>query len=134
MSIARGSLIATMLAAAAAAAVGCGGSGGSTDAGMGPPVGGQGITVGNILFRSNHNGTANPAVDTVAAGEPVEWTWVSTGSVSHSVRSTGSPSFTSSAIMSGSGTTYSFTFVAPGAYQFDCAVHGAAMTGRVVVQ
>jgi plastocyanin len=101
---------------------------------MSPIVGGDGVTVGNILFRSNHNATANPAVDTVAAGTTLEWKWVGTGGVSHSIRSVGSPSFTSSAIMSGSGTTYSIDFTTPGLYTYDCAVHGAAMTGRVVVQ
>ena len=101
---------------------------------MSPNIGGAGVTVGNILFRSNHNGTSNPAVDTVAAGTTVEWKWVGTGSVSHSTRSTGSPSFTSSAIMTGSGTTYSIEFTTPGVYTYDCAVHDAAMTGRVIVQ
>jgi plastocyanin len=45
----------------------------------------------------------------------------------------GSPSFTSSGILSGAGNTYQFTFTAPGTYQYDCAVHGQLMTGRIVV-
>jgi len=100
---------------------------------MSPSSGGQGVEVGNIFFRSNLNGSINPAVDTVAAGTPLQWTWVSTGSVPHSVRSTGSPSFASSAILTGDGMTYAITFTAPGVYQYDCEVHGADMTGRVVV-
>lgn len=122
--------------ALAALVVGCAGAcGGSDGAAVGPgPVGGTGVRVGNILFRSNHNGSTNPAVDTVAAGSTLEWTWVSTGGISHSVRSGGAPAFTSSATMSGSGTTYAVTFPAPGVFTYDCAVHGAAMTGRVVVQ
>ena len=51
----------------------------------------------------------------------------------HSVQSLGTPSFTSSAIMTGSGSSYSFTFTAPGTYQYDCAVHGPSMTGSIVV-
>jgi hypothetical protein len=43
------------------------------------------------------------------------------------------PSFTSSAIQSGAGKTYQFTFATPGTYQYDCAVHGTMMTGRIVV-
>jgi plastocyanin len=92
------------------------------------------VTVGNILFRSARNGTCNPAVDTVAVGTTVTWTWVSTGATPHSVQSDGTPSFTSSNTMSGAGSTYTFTFTAPGTYQYDCAVHGEQMTGRVVVQ
>ena len=92
------------------------------------------VTVGNILFQSGHNGTQNPAVDTVAVGTTVTWTWTSTGGTPHSVRSGGSPSFTSSATQTGSGQTYTFTFTTPGTYQYDCAVHGAAMSGRIVVQ
>jgi plastocyanin len=92
------------------------------------------VVVGNILFASNRNMTTNPAVDTVAVGGTVTWTWTNTGATSHSVESTGSPTFPSSTVKSGNGQTYSFTFSAAGTYQYDCAVHGAAMTGRVVVR
>ncbi len=30
--------------------------------------------------------------------------------------------------------TYSFTFTTAGTYTYDCAVHGASMTGTVVVR
>jgi plastocyanin len=99
-----------------------------------PSTGGDGVTVGNILFRSDRNGTANPAVDTVAVGTNVVWTWVNTGPTAHSVESEGAPSFTSSPILTGTGTTYSFTFPAPGSYRYDCAVHGRAMSGTIVVR
>ena len=92
------------------------------------------VTVGDIFFTSGHNGSSNPAVDTVAAGGTVTWTWGGSESLPHSVQSTGSPSFTSSAIQTGSGKTYQFTFTAPGTYQYDCAVHGQMMTGTIVVQ
>lgn len=124
-----------MLAGAAAVALGCS-SGGST----GPSTGGAGggavgtVTVGNIFFQSGHNGTSNPAQDTVAAGQKVTWTWTGTGSTSHSVLSEGSPSFPSSAILTGNGMTYSATFNTPGTYHYECAVHGSAMSGTIVVQ
>jgi plastocyanin len=92
------------------------------------------ITIGNDFFRSARNGTCDPAVDTVAAGATVTWTWTGTGGTSHSVQSQGATAFTSSAVMTGNGSTYSVQFTTPGTYQFDCAVHGAAMTGRIVVQ
>jgi plastocyanin len=90
------------------------------------------VRVGNIEFASAHNATVNPAVDTVAVGGTVTWNWVNTQGVSHSVESTGSPSFTSSAIQA-SG-SYQFTFTTAGTYSYDCAVHGTGMTGRIVVR
>ena len=92
------------------------------------------VSVGDIFFTSGHNGTSNPAVDTVAVNGTVTWTWAPTEALAHSVQSSSAPSFTSSAIQTGSGKTYQFTFTTPGTYQYDCAVHGTLMTGRVVVR
>lgn len=97
--------------------------------GGGGPVGS--VTVGpGIVFVSRHNGSINPAVDTVVAGATVTWTW--TGNDAHSVRSIGAPDFTSSNTKAGSG-TYAVRFDVPGTYRYDCIVHGQAMTGTVVV-
>ena len=109
----------------------CGGSsyGPASPGTGGGPVGS--VSVGNgIQFVSRHNGSMNPAVDTIAAGGTVTWTW--SGSLAHSIRSVGSPSFASSDTRTGSG-TYALTFNAPGTYHYDCAVHGAAMSGTIVV-
>jgi plastocyanin len=91
------------------------------------PAGGGGasVTVNNNVFQ--------PADVTINAGETVTWTWGS-GATLHSVQSTGSPSFPSSTVQSGSGATYSNTFDTPGTYTYDCAVHGTAMSGTVTVQ
>jgi plastocyanin len=124
-----------MLAGAAALAVGCSSS--STAPSNGGMVGGGAVgtvIVGNIFFQSGHNGTKNPAQDTVAVGQTVTWTWTGTGSTSHSVLSQGSPSFPSSAILTGDGMTYTATFNTAGTYHYDCAVHAAAMSGTIVVQ
>ena len=117
---------------------GCNGYGGSGYGGGGNNGGGMGggpvgsVTAGpGIQFVSGHNGSTNAAVDTIAAGGTVTWTW--TGSLPHSVQSIGSSSFASSATMTGSG-TYAVTFTAPGTYQYDCAVHGELMTGTIVVR
>jgi plastocyanin len=91
------------------------------------------VTVGNIVFTSGRNGTAHPAVDTVALGSIMTWTLVGTGQVTHSVQSIGATTFPSSGIMMGEESSYSVKFTAPGTYQYDCAVHGQAMTGTVVV-
>ncbi len=117
---------------AAATVLGCSGSTGPSNGGGGGPAGT--VTVGNIFFESGHNGTRNPALDTVAVGTTVAWTWTGTGGTPHSVRSQGSPSFTSSQRLTGSGQTYSLTFTSAGTYQYDCEVHGPAMTGTIVVQ
>ena len=112
---------------------GYGGGGGG--GGGGGPVGS--VTVGNngqIVYISAHNGTANPAVDTVAVGATVTWTWTNNQRVSHSVESEGSTAFASSPIMSGNGQTYAVTFTTPGTYQYDCAVHGTQMNGTIVVR
>ncbi len=130
-----------MLAGAVAAVVGCSsdsstptGAGDGGGNGGGGPVGA--VTVGNDFFQSAHNGTRNPAQDTVAVGQTVTWTWTNTGGTSHSVEAlpVASPSFTSSDILTGSGMTYTFTFTAPGTYHYQCAVHGSLMSGIVVVQ
>lgn len=110
-----------------------GGSGGNNSGGGAAPLAAA-VTVGNIFFKSGHNGSANAAVDTIAAGGTVTWTWTSTGTVSHSIESEGSPAFTSSAIQAGNGQTYQLQFSTPGTYQYDCAVHGAAMSGTIVVR
>ena len=119
---------------------GNGGGGGATGGGTGDANGGgtapltAAVTVGNIFFKSGHNGSANPAVDTVAVGGTITWTWTSSGSVPHSIQSLGSPSFTSSAVETGDGSTYQVTFSTAGTYQYDCGVHGTMMTGTIVVR
>ena len=129
--------VAVILTFASVAA--CGGSDGSSvTGGKGDGGGGGGgggaagtVTIGSgIQYVSGHNGTMNPALDTIAAGTTVTWTW--TGALPHGVRSVGTPSFTSSPTHTGSG-TYAATFTNPGVYQYDCSVHGQAMTGRIVV-
>ena len=92
------------------------------------------VTVGNTYVRSAHNGTQNTAVDTIRAGARVIWSWNAAGS--HSIQSTGLPPevFRNSVVMSAAGDSYAIRFLNPGTYDYDCAVHGAAMTGRIVVQ
>ncbi len=103
----------------------------SPGGGGGGPVGN--VTVGNILFRSVRNGSQNPAVDTIAAGDSITWAWNAAGS--HSIQSTGTPDiFRNSVVMSEANDTYTVTFRNPGTYTYQCAVHGAAMTGRIVVR
>lgn len=109
-----------------------GGSGGGQGGGGGGggPVGT--VTVGSgIQFVSGHNGTDNPAVDTIPVGATVTWTW--TGSLPHGVQPMGSLTFAGSNVKTGSG-TYAVKFTTPGTYRYDCSVHGTAMSGTIVVQ
>jgi plastocyanin len=130
--VVSGLLVAGLLA-------GCGGSSSTAPStggggGGGTTPGNGAVTVGDIFFKSARNGSSNAAVDTVVAGGTVTWTWAAGESLPHSVQSLGSPSFASSAIQSGGGKTYQVTFPSTGTYQYDCAVHGQMMTGRIVVQ
>jgi plastocyanin len=131
-----GGLLATSLVA------GCSGNnnnptgpstGGGTGGGTTQAPATASVTLGDIFFRSDNNGTSNPAVDTVAVNGTVTWTWDSSVTMSHSVQSVGNPAFTSSPIMNGAGTTHQATFTTAGTYQYDCAVHGQLMTGTIVV-
>jgi plastocyanin len=109
-----------------------GGGGGGTGGGAAPLT--AAVSVGNIFFKSGHNGSVNPAVDTVAVGGTVTWTWTNAGNVPHSIQSLGSPSFMSSAVQTGDGSTHQVKFSTPGTYQYDCAVHGTMMSGTIVVR
>ena len=109
-----------------------GGNGGNSGGGPAPQT--AAVAVGNISFKSGSNASINPALDTVAVGGTVTWTWTSTGTVPHSIQSEGSASFASSAVQTGDGKTYQVQFSTPGTYKYDCAVHGAAMSGTIVVR
>jgi plastocyanin len=98
-----------------------------------PPPPGR-ITVGTSFFLSDRNGSVDLAVDTVAVGTEVVWTWISGPAVSHSVQSVSTPSFPSSGLMGGIGVTYKVTFTQPGSYRYNCSAHPGNMTGRIVVR
>ena len=110
-----------------------GGGGGGGGGGVLPPAAVT-VTVGNILFRSDRNGSVNEAVDTVAPGSIVRWRWVNTGAVPHNVESVDAPSFTSGPVESTNGSHYDVTFTTPGTYRYNCAIHGDQMTGVIVVK
>jgi len=56
------------------------------------------------------------------------------GGVLHSIQSVGLTIFRNSVVKSGDGSTYQVVFARPGTYQYICAIHGAAMTGTIVVR
>jgi plastocyanin len=124
-------------AVAIACILACGGSGGGGYAtgptappptGNTPPPASNGISVTNDAYTPNSM--------TVAVGSTVNWTWnTCTGDVysgqscvAHSVTFDDGP--TSDTQEKG---TFTRSFAAAGTYTYHCAVHGAAMTGKIVV-
>jgi len=94
------------------------------------------VTVRNNSFLSVRNSTSNPAVDTVAVGGTITWTWAPTATNPHDVTSTGSPGFTGQATLV-QPPPFSVTFSAAGAYDYYCTVHGqpaSGMRGTIVVR
>jgi plastocyanin len=89
------------------------------------------INVGNIFFQSVHNGSLDPAVDTVGAGGAATWTWIEPGT--HGVRfdQAGLPE---SPELTESGSVFHVTFAAAGTYNYDCPIHGSVMSGTIVVK
>jgi plastocyanin len=114
----------------------CGGGGSSTSNGVtdpnGPPVNNSttALTVSNDKYT--------PAHDSVGVGAQLTWSWNSCTAgdgynggtcTSHSVTFDDGP--TSPIQNSGS---FVRTFATPGTYTYHCKIHGAAMTGSVLVQ
>lgn len=83
-----------------------------------------------VAFTSNTNASSNPAVDTIAVGEAIQWVQVTGG---HTVHPTGVPTFTGTNVQL-TPTGYTYVFTTAGTYSYDCGIHGASMTGVVVVQ
>ncbi len=91
------------------------------------PAGPSQVSLKNISY--------NPNALTVAAGTTVVWTNNETLAIQHTVTS-GTPGTPSGVFDSGTlnvGQSFSFTFAAPGTYNYYCRIHGAAMTGSVTV-
>jgi plastocyanin len=130
---ARHARVAALLLSATAFACGGGGSSAMITAPPPPPPIPSGSTT-SLTITNNH---FSPVTDTVSVGATLTWMWDTCmgdgygGSTcgSHSVQfDDGGPS---SAIKS-SG-TFSRMFALAGTYTYHCAVHGAAMSGTIIV-
>lgn len=91
---------------------------GPQDTGTGPPTAQAAVSVGDNFF--------NPANRSVTVGGTVTWTW--TGQVGHTVTF---PSGTSSSLQT-SG-TFARVFPNAGSFGYQCAIHGASMSGTIIV-
>jgi plastocyanin len=120
------------------AVAGCGGSstapGGTTSGNNPPPQKNPGSTSNSITVSNN---AFDPAATTIPVNTKVTWTWDACYGDGY-----GGQSCTSHSIVfddgaaSGSQTegTWTRTFATAGTYAYHCAIHGAAMSGTIVVQ
>jgi plastocyanin len=116
----------------------CGGGGSSSSNGVTDPGPPPPPVNGSTTSLSVENNKYVPALDSVDVGATLTWTWSTcTGDgyggntcASHSVKFDDGVS--SSRIQS-SG-TFTRKFDAAGTYTYHCAVHGTAMSGKIVVK
>jgi plastocyanin len=126
---------------AACGMLACGGGGYGTDVPPPPP---PPVTPASPLDIVIQNNTFTPSTLTVPVGSTVKWTWAScTGGydpyggsagetcVDHNV--TWDATDVPASPTQGSG-TYQRLFNVAGTYNYHCSMHGAAMSGKVVVQ
>lgn len=91
-----------------------------------PSAGATRVVVGNHFFRE--------AQVRIPRGSTVIWEWDDTGAVPHSVRSGAGSIFPSSPVLLGAGARHAVQFTVAGTYDYDCAVHGNLMSGRITVE
>ena len=73
-----------------------------------------------------------PSSVTIATGGTVTWEW--SGEFPHSVVGDFAGMPVESETMTGVGNTFAFTFDEAGTFNYQCGVHGEAMSGTVVVE
>lgn len=83
------------------------------------------ITVGNDFYSL--------APDTVASGAQITWTWA-TPSHGHTVNWDSGPAALPANSATMTSGTYNATLTVAGTYHYHCAIHGAAMSGVIVIQ
>lgn len=119
-----------------ATAFACGG-GGSSSSVTGPPPPPPPIPSGSTTSLTITNNHFSPATDTVSVGATLTWTWDTCMGDGYGGSTCGSHSVqfddgSSSSAIKSSG-TFSRMFAEAGTFTYHCAVHGAAMTGTVIV-
>ena len=92
-----------------------------------PSTGGRSldISVGNNFY------SLTP--DTIASGATITWTW-GASSNSHTVNWDSGPGTLPANSATMTSGTYTAMLSTPGTYHYHCLVHGAAMSGVIVVQ
>ena len=116
----------------------CGGSGGGNGATAPktPPAGNTPVPAGSGGISVTNN-SFSPADKSVAVGATIQWSWNSCDNDPYGTSTCATHSVTfddgvASEIQDKG--TFSRTFSAAGVYNYHCAVHGAAMSGKITVQ
>jgi plastocyanin len=123
--------------ACSAAILGCGGGGSSSDGVTGPPPPPPPPTNASTTALMVQNDHYTPSNDSVAVGATLTWTWDTCtgdgygGSVcsAHSVKFDDGPA----SVIQETG-SFTRTFATAGTYPYHCAVHGTAMSGKIIVK
>jgi plastocyanin len=87
-------------------------------------------TAGVVMVGAGATNAFSPSTVTIQAGQGVTWNWV-TGF--HSVISDSSPKAFADSPQQGSG-QFVVMFPTAGTFPYHCGVHGAMMSGTIVVQ
>ena len=123
-------LAALSISIGACGGAGYGSSGGSTTAPTNTQLGPNDVDIANSSF--------SPGVLNVSAGTTVTWHWddcsnngYGSACVTHNVTFDDGSGIASSSQSTG---TFSRAFTTAGTYKYHCTIHGAAMSGSVVVK
>ena len=87
-------------------------------------------SAGVVMVGAGATNAFSPSTVTIQPGQSVTWSWVSGV---HGVVSDSTPKAFPDSPTQASG-QYTATFATAGTYPYHCAVHGAMMTGNIVVQ
>lgn len=90
------------------------------------------VLVKNNFFESVTNGSQAPAVDTIQAGQAVQWVWQS-AAVEHNIVSQGATRFANAGIASTPFTHGPIGIATAGTYNYECSLH-AGMNGVLIVE
>lgn len=133
--LARAAISLSLIAVASLLSAACGGddddtgdtgsSGGNPTATTAPSGGSEDVT---IAISDNQ---FSPATATIGVNQEVIWEW--SGANPHSVVGTYNGEQVQSLTLTGSG-TFVHSFATPGTLEYQCGVHGAAMSGAITIQ
>lgn len=124
----RGQAVAVLVVlCAAAAALGAVACGNDTTASNGQASAPAGLAF--VVTISDNKFT--PSALTVPVGTTIAWNW--TGNNAHAVKGKFDGDEVTSPVHKGSG-SFSFRFEEAGTYDYQCAIHGAAMAAAVIVK
>jgi plastocyanin len=126
----------------------CGGSGGGSDSSTSPtggnntpttPINNDPVNTSSVTLTTD---SFTPTNITIATGTTVNWTWNSCTTAGDGYGGTGTTTCVTHTVTFDDGVasdpqssgSFSRLFTVAGTYNYHCAIHGSAMSGKVVVQ